>query len=136
MQRSSKKSYIIFTSLCGLVLCAVIVLVAVALRHSTNFFITPLELKKNDFVSGKFLRLAGEVVPHSLIKRGGIVSFDIAEGGAVVHIFSQALLPPLFHEKQQMVIEGHFDNKKNFIAQRIFAKHNEYYKPAHEASKN
>ncbi|MCX7337771.1 MAG: cytochrome c maturation protein CcmE [Alphaproteobacteria bacterium] len=109
-----------------------------ALRENVVFFVTPSEWvqnKKNPkHIHKKFLRLGGKVAPDSINRRGKVLYFTITDGITFVQACYQGLVPDLFREGQGVVAEGHFEANHDlgddlFVAQRIFAKHDETYKP-------
>lgn len=113
-----------------LVLVACTALVVNALRNNMVFFHTPTEVRAEQVVLNKYVRVGGLVKPGSLVKHIGSVQidFDLVDDWDSIPISYEGLLPDLFGEGQGVVLEGEW-NGERFIATRVFAKHDENYMP-------
>ena len=56
--------------------------------------------------------------------------FIITDNENEITIIYEGILPDLFREGQGTVVEGILNNKKNIIASKVYAKHDENYMPA------
>ena len=61
---------------------------------------------KAEFPDSQRFRIAGTVVPGSVLEGRGESTFDIAEGGATVTVLMVSLPPPLFGENVEVLLEG------------------------------
>lgn len=61
---------------------------------------------KDDFGADQRFRIAGTVVPGSIVEGRGESTFEISEGGATVTVVLVSLPPPLFAENVEVLLEG------------------------------
>jgi cytochrome c-type biogenesis protein CcmE len=61
---------------------------------------------RDQFSDGRRFRIAGTVVPGTLVKGNGESSFDISDGSDTVTIRLVSLPPPLFQEDVEVLLEG------------------------------
>src|SRR5690606_1934152 len=92
----------------------------------------------SDIVSGQVradeaFRLGGMVEDKSIKRQGEKISFRVTDKVNTVTVEYQGILPDLFREGQGVVAEGHMNNKNIFIADKILAKHDQYYMPPEAA---
>ena len=137
MNPRRKKRLIIISSLvAGLSLSVALLLFA--LQQNIDLFYTPTEIiqgKNETGVKpevGQRLRVGGMVLPGT-VKRDPTslkVSFDLIDnGGGIVTVFYNGILPDLFREGQGIVAQGELINVKQINAFEVLAKHNEEYMP-------
>ncbi|WP_413701331.1 cytochrome c maturation protein CcmE [Psychromonas sp. KJ10-10] len=133
-----RKKRLIITSSLILGLSLAIGLVLFALQQNIDLFYTPTEVIKGKNETGikpeigQRLRIGGMVVngtvqrdPDSLK-----VSFDLIDnGGGIVTIFFDGILPDLFREGQGIVAQGELMSAKEVSAFEVLAKHDEEYMP-------
>ncbi len=62
--------------------------------------------RRADFPDHQRFRIAGNVVPGTLVEGIGISTFDISDGLATVTIRLVSLPPPLFQEEVEVLLEG------------------------------
>ncbi len=129
MTRKRKRLY-------GLVLILIGIGIAIfflikALENKMVFFYSPSDLIKLDAPPLKKIRIGGMVLENSLvfINPGSKVSFKITDYKNSILIIYDGILPDLFREGQGIIVEGVIDSSKNFIADRVLAKHDENYMP-------
>lgn len=92
-------------------------------NNNIVYFVTPSEiLKKKD----GFFRLGGTASNISF--KNGEYNFKIIDDKNFVISKFKGIPPDIFREKQGVVVEGIWENKK-FKASKLFAKHDETYKP-------
>ena len=94
----------------------------------------PTELRAaGDKAVGATIRLGGLVAPGSLVRGtdGSHVEFDVVDRkGALVHVTSNGVPPPLFREKIGVVVEGTMTPAGYFAGTRLMVSHsNEYRVP-------
>ncbi|MEX2424515.1 MAG: cytochrome c maturation protein CcmE [Acidimicrobiia bacterium] len=61
---------------------------------------------KAEFPDSQRFRIAGTVVPGSVVEGRGESTFDISDGGATVTVRLVSLPPPLFGENVEVLLEG------------------------------
>jgi cytochrome c-type biogenesis protein CcmE len=100
-------------------------------KENIVFFYTPTELLENNISLDKKVRIGGYVKQSSLKKKLlNKYEFKITDNENDLLVFYEGILPDLFIEGQGTVIEGFLNNKKNIIASRVYAKHDENYMPS------
>jgi cytochrome c-type biogenesis protein CcmE len=116
------------------VLALAVLLVAVALRDTIVFFLTPSEAVEKAIPAGKRIRLGGLVAEGSLKRGTGMrVEFAITDRLKTISASYTGILPDLFREGQGVVAEGKLDSAGHFLADVVLAKHDENYMPAEVA---
>lgn len=96
-------------------------------KDSVSYYKTPSEYYKNNLTSD--FRLGGVVKKNSIeIKDNGEVNFIVTDFTNEIKVSYYGLLPDLFRDGQGVVLEGKIEGDL-FKAKRIFAKHDENYKP-------
>ena len=117
-------------TVCGLVLYA--------LSQNIDLFYTPSELvegKGPDKIKpeeGQRLRIGGLVVPGSVQRdpQSLKVAFKLVDnGGHLVTVEYDGILPDLFREEQGIVALGKLDADGVLVAEEVLAKHDENYMP-------
>ena len=128
MTRKQRRAVFIVTGLA--VLCAAVLLVAVALRDTIVFFHTPKEVAEKQIAAGTRFRLGGLVTEGS-VKRGlgTAVEFSITDTIKTIPVSYTGVLPDLFREGQGVVTEGALEAGRIFRADSVLAKHDENYMP-------
>ena len=137
MNPRRKKRLLIITSLVvGLSIAMGLVLFA--LQQNIDLFYTPTEViqgKNETGVKpqiGQTLRVGGMVVPGSVSRDPNSlkVRFDLIDnGGGVVTVFFDGILPDLFREGQGIVAQGELAAVTEINAFEVLAKHDEEYMP-------
>lgn len=107
----------------GGLMCIGLSLLVSSIFDGVHFYAKPKDLKP----SINQVHLGGEVLRNSLVRLSDGFSFDVGDGDAEVHIMYKGVLPPIFREGQQVVVVGRQDADL-FIADRVYAKHDEYYR--------
>ena len=133
-----RKKRLLITSLLVVSLSVAVGLVLFALQQNIDLFYTPTEIiegKKETGIKpevGQRLRIGGMVVPGT-VKRDPQnlkVSFDLLDnGGGIVTVFFDGILPDLFREGQGIVAQGELLNATQINAFEVLAKHDEEYMP-------
>jgi cytochrome c-type biogenesis protein CcmE len=128
MTRKQRRALFILLPLS--VLALAVLLVAVALRDTIVFFLTPKEVVEKSIPAGKRIRLGGLVVEGSLNRGAGMqVEFAITDRAKTIFVSYTGILPDLFREGQGVVAEGKLDGAGHFLADVVLAKHDENYMP-------
>jgi cytochrome c-type biogenesis protein CcmE len=133
-----RKKRLLITSFLGVALSLAVGLVLFALQQNIDLFYTPTEIiegKKETGIKpevGQRLRIGGMVVVGT-VKRNPEslkVRFDLVDnGGGIVTVFFDGILPDLFREGQGIVAQGHLLNATQINASEVLAKHDEEYMP-------
>jgi len=126
--RKQRRAVFIILSVC--VLSLAVLLVAVALRDTIVFFLTPGEVAEKAIPAGRRIRLGGLVAEGSLKRGTGMqVEFAITDKVKTIPVSYTGILPDLFREGQGVVAEGKLDGTGHFVADTVLAKHDEKYMP-------
>ncbi|WP_022942010.1 cytochrome c maturation protein CcmE [Psychromonas hadalis] len=133
-----RKKRLLITSALVVGLSLSVGLVLFALQQNIDLFYTPSEIinGKNETgvkpVIGQRLRIGGMVLNGS-VKRDPEslqVSFDLIDnGGGIVTVYFDGILPDLFREGQGIVAQGELLTATEINAFEVLAKHDEEYMP-------
>lgn len=107
---------------------AIAFLVFGGLRGNIVYFRTVSEaVQEHD--AGR-LRLAGEVVPGTVVENDGGVTFEVTDGTETVEVLHRGDPPDLFAEGAPVVTEGEWDDDfATFHSDRILINHGNEYSP-------
>ena len=107
------------------------VLTLFALRENINHYFSPAQMANGQAPVGKKIRGGGLVVLNSVIREPNslVVRFQITDREGTIAVIYNGILPDLFKEGQGVVALGMLNEKKEFIAEEILAKHDETYMP-------
>jgi len=120
---------IIFFSL--ILVALAIFLILFNSKKNFVFFLTPTELINTNDILNKQIRIGGYVKEDSIIvENNSSYIFILTDKKNEIKVKYSGILPDLFREGQGAVIEGNLKNKNQFLASRIFTKHDENYMPA------
>ena len=96
------------------------------------YFFTPSEVASltQDYF-GRKVRVGGLVVPGSLrvVPNSLKMTFELTDGAATIPVSFEGIPPDLFKEGQGAVVEGYWDEGRQFHSNLIMAKHSEDYMP-------
>ncbi|MDR2831379.1 MAG: cytochrome c maturation protein CcmE [Rickettsiales bacterium] len=107
--------------------CAVFFILT-TLKENISFFYTVSEaivLPNNQ----KPIRIGGMIVENSVIRNESEVVFQMTDFNQSVVVKYQGILPPMFSEGSGIVVQGKMTNSDTFLADTVFAKHDENYMP-------
>ncbi len=133
-----RKKRLLITSSLVIGLSLAVGLVLFALQQNIDLFYTPTEIiegKKETGIKpevGQRLRVGGMVLAGSVSRDSDSlkVSFDLIDnGGGIVTVFFDGILPDLFREGQGIVAQGELLNATQINAFEVLAKHDEEYMP-------
>ncbi|MFD2205125.1 cytochrome c maturation protein CcmE [Kiloniella antarctica] len=130
MTRKSRRMYIIVVAFA--LLASATALVLTAFEDNLVYFYSPSDLKTKQVTIGRSLRLGGLVEEGTFVKLGdGLnIQFSITDGAESIPVSYKGILPDLFREGQGVITEGSLNEKGEFIAHEVLAKHDENYMPA------
>ncbi len=133
-----RKKRLLITSSLVVGLSLAIGLVLFALQQNIDLFYTPSEIvngKNETGVKpdiGQRLRVGGMVLAGSVSRDPDSlkVSFDLIDnGGSIITIYFDGILPDLFREGQGIVAQGELKSATEIDAFEVLAKHDEEYMP-------
>jgi len=120
---------LIMIAAAGAVLVLAMTLTFMGLRDSVVYFVAPSDLAEKA-EPGQRVRLGGLVVDGTLRRaEDGAMHFSMTDGGVVIDVRYEGILPDLFREGQGVVAEGTWRPGEAFQAERVLAKHDETYMP-------
>jgi cytochrome c-type biogenesis protein CcmE len=125
-----RRRAIIAMSLCAAAAVAIVVL-AVVLSANVVYFRTVSEAvaRRHEDGSARF-RIAGQVVPNSVVETHDGVRFEISDGKKTVEVVHRGDPPDLFKEDSPVVCEGHWGRgDTTFESDRILIRHGNDYEP-------
>ena len=102
-----------------------------ALNQNIMFFFTPTQVFAGEAPKNKLFRVGGMVVDGSVSRPGDglTVKFDLTDNERQVTVRYAGILPDLFREGQGIIANGKLDERGDFIAEEVLAKHDENYMP-------
>jgi cytochrome c-type biogenesis protein CcmE len=105
-------------------------LVVAALRDNVLYFYSPTDVATRHVAPGVAFRIGGLVEKHSVTRGPGAeVHFTVTDGRSTVPVAYTGVLPDLFREGQGVVALGALDERRDFVASEVLAKHDERYMP-------
>lgn len=128
MTRKQRRAAFIVT---GIAIVALAVgLVLYAMTDSIVYFYSPSDIVERGVEPGQRIRLGGLVEDGSLEKLGdATVRFAVTDFAETIAVTYRGVLPDLFRENQGVVAEGRLAADGGFVADKVLAKHDEYYMP-------
>ncbi len=116
-------------SMAGVSIALILVLLWFLPDDSFQFFRSPSEIVESPPPPNELFRIGGLVEEGSVVRgQGEQITFSVTDGGAVIPVVYNGILPDLFAEGQGMVAQGYYVNNR-FEAVEILAKHDETYMP-------
>lgn len=127
MTRKQKRLAII-AGLSSVVLAAV-VFIAIAMSGTAAFFVVPSEMAERNIAAGQAFRLGGIVKSESWVQTETKHKFVVTDCKVDITANYEGIMPDLFREGQEVIVEGALDANGEFIASNVLAKHDENYVP-------
>jgi cytochrome c-type biogenesis protein CcmE len=131
--------YFKFGGVTLVILAALSYLAYTGVQQSKSYYVTISELHKmGDGAYSKRLRVAGNVLPGSIKRRGANVEFELAENDQLLQVAYSGTEPPpdTFKDNSQALAAGHFGRDGIFYANELQAKCASKYAPAPGAPSN
>ncbi|MCF0253030.1 MAG: cytochrome c maturation protein CcmE [Duodenibacillus sp.] len=102
-----------------------------AFNDNLVFFYSPTQVVNNEAPKGRTFRVGGMVETGSVkrLEDGVTVAFGVTDTATVLPARYRGILPDLFKEGKGVVVQGKLDDKGEFIASEVLAKHDENYMP-------
>jgi cytochrome c-type biogenesis protein CcmE len=111
-------------------LAGVVVLAASGFQDTLTYYRTPTEVAQDHPPPDQRFRVGGMVVPGSVERDGGEVSFVLTDGATDIDVVSTGTPPKTFRAGQGAVVEGLLSEPGTFHADRVLVRHsNEYRAP-------
>lgn len=112
----------------GAVIVLVIAITATSLGDNLTYYLYPSEAvaRRAEFPDGERFRLAGEVVPGSLVEESDALSFQVTDGAATIQVVLVGPPPSLFTDEVPVLLEGSWSGEV-FVADTALIRHDENY---------
>lgn len=110
----------------AVLIIGVLVVLMANLSSSLVYYNTPGEVKARE-VDDSRLRLAGRVVPGSVVEQDTTVAFVVEDCDTAVAVVHTGVPPQLFSEGIAVVVEGTWDGDV-FASDTMLVKHDEQYR--------
>jgi len=95
------------------------------------YYWSPSQLQSQPNARDAVVRLGGMVVAGTMKwdKEAHVVTFDLTDGKATVHVMNEGNPPQMFREGIGAVVEGKLQNDGVFHSDKVMVKHDNQYKP-------
>ena len=104
-------------------------LVLNALNSNVAFFFSPTQVSAGEAPQGRPFRIGGLVKEGSIRREQMTVTFMITDTAKDIPVRYTGILPDLFKEGKGAVAQGRLDERGQFVASEVLAKHDENYMP-------
>src|SRR5262249_16125500 len=108
-------------------------LVLNAFNSNIVFFYSPTQVAAHEAPENRLFRIGGLVQQGSLRREGVDVSFAVTDLARTMTVRYHGILPAPFKEGKGCGAEGRLGADGVFVAQEVFAKHDEKYMPPEAA---
>lgn len=133
---TSRRRAFVAVGACGVAIAAIIVLTVVLSENVVYFRTVSEAVAQRSSQGDDRFRMAGEVVPGTIVEATGAVRFEMTDGKATALVAHRGDPPDLFKDGAPVVCEGRWSHGKTFVSDRILIRHgNEYTPPDVEDSK-
>jgi cytochrome c-type biogenesis protein CcmE len=116
--------------------CLAVVVLALAwiaargLTGNFVYYLTPTDIMGHHKASvGERIRLGGYVVPGTVHRTGGVLTFIVTDGTDSMSVADTGAVPELFKAGQGVVLEGAVGADGRFHADTLLMRHNGVYSP-------
>ena len=99
-----------------------------ALNSNIALYVTPTEVTQGKAPHGAF-RIGGMVKAGSIKRDDLTVHFVVTDFAREVPVSYTGILPDLFQEGKGTVVQGKLEERGDFVASEVLAKHDENYMP-------
>lgn len=118
----------------GLAIAGVAIAVALTLRafeENMMFFVEISDVVQGDVPDERNFRVGGLVVENSVRRKPGDleIAFDLTDTVSELTVLYSGVLPDLFREGQGIIAHGRMNDRGQFVADTVLAKHDESYMP-------
>lgn len=122
---------IVAVGICAVAIVVVLVL-AIVLSDNVVYFRTVSEaVERREADGDDRFRMAGEVIPGTIVETADGVTFEVFEGGEAAQVRHVGDPPDLFEDGAPVVVEGRWveGGEPAFASDRILIKHGNEYTP-------
>ena len=106
----------------AIVLVAIGYLVLTGLGTATVYYLTVSEFQAQGTAAGSPVRVSGDVMPGSIIRDGAALRFTVADDSGSLPVVYEGVVPDIFGENVQVVVEGRPGADGAFQATTLLAK--------------
>lgn len=108
----------------GLVILAAVGYLVYSGLRTNVYYQTVSELRASGGANGKQVRLAGKVVPGTIVREEGssTIRFQVADAGGTLPIVYKGAVPDIFGDDIEVVLEGKYNPSTGFAADTMLAK--------------
>ena len=99
-------------------------LVFAGVKDTMVYYLTISELEaKTPSIYGDRVRVSGTVVPGTIVKdSAGNLKFSITDGDKIIDVSYRGIVPDIFKDDVEAVVEGKYTENKEFKADVLLAK--------------
>ena len=118
----------LFLVLAGLGIGAAVFFLVRSAQSDRLYYRTPSEAidRRAEFPDGHRFRLAGIVVPGSVVESSGEYRFDVTDGASDISVVLTSTPPQLFGEDVNVLLDGHWEGNV-FMSEQALIRHEETY---------
>lgn len=106
----------------AIVLIAIGYLVFTGLSTASVYYLTVSELQAQGADDGRPVRVSGDVLPGTIVRDGSTLRFTMSDGSGSLPVSYQGIIPDIFADNVQVVVEGRVRPDGSFQATNLFAK--------------
>ena len=128
---NQKSKYLRFGAAAAVIVVALGYLAWTGVEQSKSYYVTIKELRADQDIFAKRLRVAGNVAPGSIKRQGSHVEFSLVEEGRTLPVvYNGSEAPPdTFKDSSQALAEGNYGRDGVFHAKQLQAKCASKYAP-------
>lgn len=101
----------------------------ITLMYQADYYLTPSALADRLINPNSTVRVGGIISENTLKKKNEKWLFVLADDSSKINVEYPGTLPSLFKEGQNAIAEGRISKEGVLIANRILARHDQYYSP-------
>ncbi len=112
----------------GGIIALIVAMSLINLDDNLTYYLYPTEAvdQRDSFPDGEQFRLAGSVVPGTVVEVGDDLLFDVTDGGATISVRLADTPPPLFNDTVPVLLDGSWDGD-DYAATNALIRHDENY---------
>lgn len=99
-----------------------------SLNSKIDLYLSPSEIDFQNLPTTR-IKLGGVVKKNSIRYEQTLVNFTLTDFSGEIDVIFEGIPPDLFKENSGAVVLGRFSLNKLFVAEELFAKHDENYMP-------
>ena len=106
-----------------------------SLNSKIDLYLSPSEIDFQNLPTTR-IKLGGVVKKNSIRYEQTLVNFTLTDFSGEIDVIFEGIPPDLFKENSGAVVLGRFSLNKLFVAEELFAKHDENYMPPNKNISN